>query len=111
LEAYGAAYNLRELLTIKSDDVRGRNLTYSAIVKGKPFPLPSIPESFKLLTKQLQGLALGVLVKKEDGTDEDMNNYTSVITDDEMKESGMDTGETVTITTEENNSVDEDEQY
>jgi DNA-directed RNA polymerase subunit beta len=102
---------LRELLTIKSDDVRGRNLTYSAIVKGKPFPTPSIPESFKLLTKQLQGLALGVNVKKEDGSEEDMNNYTSVISDDEMKESGMENGENISVTTEENHSVDEDEQY
>jgi DNA-directed RNA polymerase subunit beta len=102
---------LRELLTIKSDDVKGRNLTYSAIVKGKPFPAPSIPESFKLLTKQLQGLALGVNVKKEDGTEEDMNNYTSVISDEEMKDTSMDTGESVSIATEEQSSYDEEEQF
>jgi DNA-directed RNA polymerase subunit beta len=86
LEAYGAAHNLRELLTIKSDDVKGRNLTYSAIVKGKPFPNPSIPESFKLLTKQLQGLGIGINVIKEDGNVEDINNYTSVVSDEELKE-------------------------
>lgn len=58
LEAYGAAHNLREILTIKSDDVRGRNKTYSSIIKGKPIPSGCMPESFKLLVKQLQGLCL-----------------------------------------------------
>jgi DNA-directed RNA polymerase subunit beta len=101
---------LRELLTIKSDDVKGRNLTYSAIVKGKPFPAPSIPESFKLLTKQLQGLGLGVNVKKEDDTEEDMNNYTSVISDEEMKDNSIDMNESVTVTTEET-PYDEEEQF
>jgi DNA-directed RNA polymerase subunit beta len=99
------------LLTIKSDDVKGRNLTYSAIVKGKPFPAPSIPESFKLLTKQLQGLCLGVNVEKEDGSKEDMNNYTSVIGDDEMKDNNVDVGESVTIVSEDSPSYDEEEQF
>jgi DNA-directed RNA polymerase subunit beta len=108
LEAYGAAYNLRELLTIKSDDVKGRNLTYSAIVKGKPFPIPSIPESFKLLTKQLQGLGLGINVIKEDGKHEDINNYTSVISDEELKET-IATDETTTIQTVDNDSGLENE--
>ncbi len=97
LEAYGAAYNLQELLTIKSDDVKGRNLTYTAIVKGKPFPTPSLPESFKLLTKQLQGLCLHINVIKEDGSVEDINKFTSVISDEEMK--GIsDSNESVTLT-------------
>ncbi|MDR1991473.1 MAG: DNA-directed RNA polymerase subunit beta [Mycoplasmataceae bacterium] len=111
LEAYGAAYNLRELLTIKSDDVKGRNLSYSAIVKGWVAPVPSIPESFKLLTKQLQGLALCINVKEENGVEEDMNNYTSVISDEEMKENDVENSEAVTITPSESNSYEEDEQF
>jgi hypothetical protein len=63
-----------------------------------------------LLTKQLQGLGLGVNVKKEDDTEEDMNNYTSVISDEEMKDTTTETGETVTIATEDS-SYDEEEQF
>jgi DNA-directed RNA polymerase subunit beta len=83
--------------------VKGRNLTYSAIVKGKPFPTPSIPESFKLLTKQLQGLGLGIEVIKEDGKSEDINDYTAVISEEELKET-IHTDETTTIETVENDS-------
>ncbi|MCF0217706.1 MAG: DNA-directed RNA polymerase subunit beta [Malacoplasma sp.] len=68
LEAYGAAHNLKELLTIKSDDVKGRNDTYNAIIKGKPIPDSGVPESFKLLTKQLQGLGLQVNISKDGET-------------------------------------------
>ncbi len=75
LEAYGAAYNLHEILTIKSDDVRGRNMTYNAIVKGYDLPDGTTPESFKLLTKKIQGLGLYLEVKQPDGTMVDMNNY------------------------------------
>jgi DNA-directed RNA polymerase subunit beta len=84
LEAYGAAYNLREILTVKSDDTVGRNYTYNAIVRGRKLPVPSLPESFKLLTKQLQGLCLSMTVIDQDGTKHDMNDYaiTSSIEED-----------------------------
>ena len=76
LEAYGAAYNLREILTIKSDDVRGRNYTYNAIIKGKEIPTGRLPETFKLLVKQLQGLCLYTAVVDKDGNEIDANEYT-----------------------------------
>ncbi len=66
LEAYGAAYTLQELLTVKSDDVVGRVKTYEAIVKGENVPEPGVPESFKVLIKELQSLALDVKVLSED---------------------------------------------
>ncbi|HSW09561.1 MAG TPA: DNA-directed RNA polymerase subunit beta [Bacillota bacterium] len=66
LEAYGAAYTLQELLTVKSDDVVGRVKTYEAIVKGENIPEPGVPESFKVLIKELQSLALDVKVLSED---------------------------------------------
>ncbi|MGL4647699.1 MAG: DNA-directed RNA polymerase subunit beta [Mycoplasmoidaceae bacterium] len=75
LEAYGAAYNLREILTIKSDDVKGRNATYNAIIKGKEMPPYGLPESFKLLTKQLQGLGLKIDITKDDETSQEINEY------------------------------------
>lgn len=77
LEAYGAAHNLHEILTIKSDDVRGRNLTYSSIIKGKEIPSGGIPESFKLLTKQLQGLGIYLEVIDKNDNEIDMNQYIS----------------------------------
>ena len=69
LEAYGAAYTLQEILTIKSDDVVGRVKTYEAIVKGENIPEPGVPESFKVLLKELQSLALDVKVLLEDQTE------------------------------------------
>ena len=66
LEAFGAAYTLQELLTIKSDDMRGRNETLNAIVKGLPIPRPGIPESFKVLMRELQALCLDVATYKLD---------------------------------------------
>jgi len=69
LEAYGAAYTLQEMLTIKSDDTIGRVKAYEAIVKGENIPEPSIPESFKVLLKEMQSLALDVKVVAEDGGD------------------------------------------
>ena len=60
LEAHKAAYVLQEMLTIKSDDVEGRSKAFQSIIKGIPIPPPSIPESFKVLTKELAGLALDV---------------------------------------------------
>ncbi len=69
LEAYGAAYTLQEILTVKSDDVVGRVRTYEAIIKGENVPEPGIPESFKVLLKELQALALDVRVLRDDGTE------------------------------------------
>lgn len=69
LEAYGAAYTLQEILTVKSDDVVGRVKTYEAIIKGENIPEPGIPESFKVLLKELQSLALDVIVLDEDGNE------------------------------------------
>ena len=69
LEAYGAAYTLQEILTVKSDDVVGRVKTYEAIIKGENIPEPGIPESFKVLMKELQALGLDVAVLDEDGNE------------------------------------------
>ena len=69
LEAFGAAYTLQELLTIKSDDMQGRNETLNAIVKGLPIPRPGIPESFKVLMRELQALCLDVATYKLDISD------------------------------------------
>jgi DNA-directed RNA polymerase subunit beta len=109
LEAYGAANTLQEILTVKSDDVVGRVKTYEAIVKGKNIPEPGVPESFKVLIKELQSLALDIKVMSEDmqeitirETDEDEmdrleGRTTSVIADedlnfDEDEDSGDDLG-------------------
>ncbi len=69
LEAYGAAYTLQEILTVKSDDVVGRVKTYEAIIKGENIPEPGIPESFKVLLKELQSLGLDIRVLKDDGSE------------------------------------------
>ncbi|MBR5897758.1 MAG: DNA-directed RNA polymerase subunit beta, partial [Lachnospiraceae bacterium] len=69
LEAYGAAYTLQEILTVKSDDVVGRVKTYEAIIKGENIPKPGIPESFKVLLKELQSLGLDIKVLREDNTE------------------------------------------
>jgi DNA-directed RNA polymerase subunit beta len=74
LEAYGAAYALQELLTIKSDDVLGRVKVYEAIVKGENVPEPGIPESFKVLVKEMQSLCLNVEVLSSDGTRVEMRD-------------------------------------
>ncbi len=74
LEAYGAAYTLQEILTVKSDDLTGRRKTYEAIVKGLNIPKPGVPESFKVLIKELQALALDVHVLDEDGEEIDIKN-------------------------------------
>ena len=67
LEAYGAAYTLQEMLTIKSDDVPGRAKAYEAIVKGNNLSRPGIPESFKVLIRELQSLCLDIHVARSDG--------------------------------------------
>jgi len=87
LEAYGAAYTLQEILTVKSDDVAGRVKTYEAIIKGDNISDPGIPESFKVLLKELQSLALDVTVLDEEGNEvkltekieEDSEDYTPMI--------------------------------
>ena len=72
LEAYGASYTLQEILTVKSDDVVGRVKTYEAIIKGENIPEPGIPESFKVLLKELQSLGLDVRVLRDDNTEVEM---------------------------------------
>ena len=74
LEAYGAAYTLQEILTVKSDDVTGRVKTYEAIVKGHNVPTPGVPESFKVLVKELQSLCLDVKILGEDGEEVDLKD-------------------------------------
>ena len=73
-EAYGAAYTLQEILTVKSDDVVGRVKTYEAIVKGQPVPKPGIPEAFRVLMKELQSLGLDMRVQDADGNEVPMVN-------------------------------------
>ena len=81
LEAYGAAYTLQEILTVKSDDVVGRVKTYESIVKGQNIPKPGIPESFKVLIKELQSLGLDVKVLDENNEEIDLKQ---TIDDDDM---------------------------
>ena len=69
LEAYGASYTLQEILTVKSDDVVGRVKTFEAIIKGENIPTPGIPESFKVLLKEMQSLCLDVTVLDENGNE------------------------------------------
>ena len=87
LEAYGAAYTLQEILTYKSDDVVGRVKTYEAIVKGQPIPRPGVPESFRVLVKELQALGLDLKVLdaddneielRDDDDDDDVINYNAL---------------------------------
>ena len=87
LEAYGAAYTLQEILTVKSDDVTGRVKTYEAIVKGNNIPQPGVPESFKVLVKELQSLCLDVRVLDEEGQeielkDDDDDDFANDIKDE-----------------------------
>ena len=82
LEAYGAAYTLEEILTIKSDDINGRTKTYESIIKGKDIPEPGVPESFRVLKHELQALALDVRLYDEKGNEIDMKKMEQ----DEIKE-------------------------
>ena len=75
LEAYGAAYTLQEMLTVKSDDVVGRVKTYEAIVKGENIPEPGVPESFKVLVKELQSLGLDVRLYSEDNQELELKEH------------------------------------
>ncbi|MEE8638556.1 MAG: DNA-directed RNA polymerase subunit beta [Candidatus Margulisiibacteriota bacterium] len=78
LEAYGAAYALQELLTVKSDDVVGRSRVYEAVIKGKPMGKPGIPESFKVLVKELRSLALDVKTLRKDGKEVSIDEETKL---------------------------------
>ena len=90
LEAYGASYTLQEILTFKSDDVVGRVKTYEAIIKGENIPQPGIPESFKVLVKELQALALDVnvldkddnVVELKESTDYGETNFNAILNSD-----------------------------
>lgn len=77
-------------MTIKSDDVKGRNQTYNAIIRGKEIPEPILPESFKLLTKELQGLAIQIRVIKDDNVSSDINAYTAAYDDKNDEEEQVD---------------------
>ncbi len=82
LEAYGAAYTLQEILTVKSDDVTGRVKTYEAIVKGQNIPTPGVPESFRVLVKELQGLGLDIRVLDEDEQEIELSSIGEDLLDD-----------------------------
>ena len=89
LEAYGAAYTLQEILTVKSDDIVGRVKTYESIVKGYNVPKPGVPESFKVLVKELQSLGLDIKVLGKNGEeitliddDDDDDGYERIVRDD-----------------------------
>ena len=92
LEAYGAAYTLQEILTVKSDDVTGRVKTYEAIVKGANIPKPGVPESFKVLVKELQALCLDIRVLDENGNEIELKDEDD---DDEIVYSSDDRSDTV----------------
>ena len=101
LEAYGAAYCLQELLTIKSDDVLGRVKVYEAIVKGDNIPEPGIPESFKVLMKEMQSLCLNVEVLDTAGKEIEMHEF-----DDEIYRTAEELG--IDISRPERGSDDDD---
>ncbi|MGM9683661.1 MAG: DNA-directed RNA polymerase subunit beta, partial [Eubacteriales bacterium] len=103
LEAYGAAYTLQEILTVKSDDINGRRKAYEAIIKGQNIPTPGVPESFKVLVKELQSLALDVCVLDKDGNkvqlssicnDDDISPYSNKLANAAFEEQVGETVET-----------------
>jgi len=95
LEAYGAAYTLQEILTVKSDDIKGRVKTYEAIVKGQNIPTPSVPASFKVLVKELQSLGLDVRVMDKDNNEITLKDYSDDEGEDERKFSETELGSSV----------------
>jgi len=95
LEAYGAAYTLQEILTVKSDDVTGRVKTYEAIVKGQNIPTPGVPESFKVLVKELQSLALDVKVLDKEGNEIELTSLADEEIDERNYVQAEDLGENV----------------
>lgn len=91
LEAYGAAYALQEMLTVKSDDIVGRNKVFKAIVEGKSIPSPSLPESFRVLTRELQSLGIYVeLINRETGVNEANKSLVSEDSGDHIAKFGFD---------------------
>lgn len=95
LEAYGAAYTLQEILTVKSDDVTGRVKAYEAIVKGQNIPTPGVPESFRVLVKELQSLALDIRVLDENGEEIALSSIGDDLDDTPTTVSMDDIGRTV----------------
>lgn len=114
LEAYGAAYTLQEILTVKSDDVVGRVKTYEAIVKGENIPEPGVPESFKVLIKELQSIGLDIKVLSEDAQEimindiEDDINETARKLDMDATATKESYGQAVTTDVSEENVVEDD---
>ena len=115
LEAYGAAYTLQEILTVKSDDVVGRVKTYEAIVKGENIPEPGVPESFKVLIKELQSIGLDIKVLSEDAQEIMINDIEDDI-NETARELDMDAtatkesyGQAVTTDVSEENVVEDDD--
>ncbi len=109
LEAYGAAYTLQEILTVKSDDVVGRVKTYESIVKGENIPTPGIPESFKVLIKELQSLALDVKVLDKNGKEVDLKQDLDEETNPKAVENGSYPGKTVVTSNDMNSMTVEDD--
>ena len=105
LEAYGAAYTLQEILTVKSDDITGRTKTYEAIIKGQNIPTPGIPESFKVLVKELQALCLDIKVLDENG---DEIELADVYEDDTPVYNNVDTSNNSDRPADEDPADDED---
>ena len=97
LEAYGAAYTLQEILTVKSDDVVGRVKTYEAIVKGEDVPKPGIPESFRVMLKELQSLGLDIVVQDKEGNPVDIRQEYD---DDDVTFDNSDLGDNVLLESE-----------
>ncbi|MEG1370647.1 MAG: DNA-directed RNA polymerase subunit beta, partial [Carnobacterium sp.] len=104
LEAYGAAHILQEILTVKSDDVVGRVRTYEAIVKGENIPEPGIPESFKVLIKELQSLCLDVKILTEEDEEVEVKETVDFDESDSEFEATIVSDET---TVEENHMIEE----
>ena len=88
LEAYGAAYTLQEILTVKSDDVVGRVKAYEAIVKGENIPEPGVPESFKVLVKELQAIGLDIKLYSEDNQELELKEHIEDGIDYDESETG-----------------------
>ena len=103
LEAYGAAYTLQEILTVKSDDLMGRQKTYEAIVKGEPVPKPGVPESFKVMIRELQGLGLDVRVLDDKGEVVDLRDDSD---DDDEAEYAAETNMDIDYNTSEDELAD-----
>ncbi|NBQ93505.1 MAG: DNA-directed RNA polymerase subunit beta, partial [Micrococcales bacterium] len=105
LQAYGAAHTLQELLTIKSDDITGRVKTYEAIVKGENIQAPGIPESFRVLAKEMQSLALNVEVLNADG------GVVTLKDEDFERDMAVENMDGINLARNESSAVDNEQQY